>query len=227
MKVLPAILCLLVTAPLALAAGPRGAVSDALGDARRLPAEVSIQTRYLWQPGGHTDGQRAALDVWYNFLSRNSEILKPRFVAPDLLAITVDEPGWDRKVWERLADTEPYFTVRAEEIMEITVQEWWAGGDWQGRYYAPGNYPVKRQQKKVINGPNPKAVDVKEHGELQARTGSVVPVVRADWWLATTSRQLNTRGKDVGVGYYEWLGIRDRNSFFALAGFDPDRKSVV
>ncbi len=50
---------------------------------------------------------------------------------------------------------------------------------------------------------------------------SQAPVVRADWFLVQSARQLSLNNKDNGVGYYDFLGFKSRDDVFKLIGLDP------
>lgn len=200
-------------------AGPREAFAAAFEDARRLPPEDVRQTRYLYRPGGFLPGEYEAVSYHANQLSRRARLVPPRRLNGELVAVELDAYQWDKKVWEKLAETEPYFTIRTES----KEQKYYAAGNYGGKYYPAGNYPIT----KIEVAPNPKVVDPRLHASLQTLTFSLVPVVRADWWLANTSRQVNLRNKDVGIGYYEWLGIKDRAAFVKLARFnDKDSEAL-
>lgn len=195
----------------------------ALEYVRGLSAEEAAVTRFVWSPTGFSESDREVLDLQLNFVSRAAEPVRWRFVDRTLLAVAYDVPGWSPKVWDKQADVEPYLTVRAEQVVE--ERKWYPAGNYDGRYYDAGYYTVKR--RKVVNAPNPKAIDVTAHAALQIATGTVVPIVRADWWFVQTCRQVDLRNKERGIGYYDWLGIKDRTAFFALADFDPAKSDKI
>ena len=58
-------------------------------------------------------------------------------------------------------------------------------------------------------------VDSTLHGALVQLTKSKVPIVAAPWFLIQTGA-----AKDRVAGYYDWLGIKDRKSYFQLIGLD-------
>lgn len=216
MRLWLAILCLALAGP--AHAGPAEAVAAALADARGLPPETAQQTRYLWQPGGLTETDHAVLSLQANLLSRTSRLRPPRPVGPEVLAVAIDAYGWDARVWEKLLDVpEPYLSLVVEE--EVIRQVWWPGGVWDrdGKYYPAGHYS---QTKKVRTT---RAIDFPGARELQFRTGSLVPVVRADWWFTLTCKQLTPRNREAGVGYYDWIGVKNRADFFNLVGFDAKK----
>lgn len=209
----------LATSPV-LAGDPTPA---ALEYVRGLSPEEAAVTRFVWQPEAFSEPDRAVLDLQLNFLSRTSDLLRWRFVNPNLLAVFYDVPGWSKAVWDKQADVEPYLTVRAEQLVE--EKKWYEAGYYGSTYYQAGWYTVKK--KKIVNAPNPKAVDQAAHVALQTLTGTLVPIVRADWWFVQSCRQVDLRNKERGIGYYDWLGIKDRNVFFALADFDPVKSDKI
>lgn len=104
---------------------PASAFAAAAADARTLSPEVAHQTRYL--SAYHlTAAERdiLRLDAVQRFvansLSRNSELIAPRPVAPDLWAVILSDYGWDEKTWEKFADIEPYFHLTKE--VEVTKE---------------------------------------------------------------------------------------------------------
>lgn len=203
-------------------ASPARAVLAALTDARTLAPEECRATRYLWQPVGYSEEERAALDLLANLLSRSPRLARPRWVADDLLAFTIDSYDWAPAVWDKLAEIDPYFTVRAEVLAEVVEQKWYPAGNYDGRFYEAGFYPVKVQKRTKQTAAAPWA-DPEAHAALQRLTGSLIPVVRGDWWLSQACRQVDVRGKENGAGYYDWLGIKDRAAYYALTDFDPVR----
>jgi hypothetical protein len=52
---------------------------------------------------------------------------------------------------------------------------------------------------------------------LVEQTNSAAPIVNAPWFLANTCRQLTLTNEQLGYGYYDFLGIKNRDDFFALA----------
>jgi hypothetical protein len=112
-----ALLALLLTALLPNPVpGPTNPVAAASADANALGAAVTPQgsaapyTRYLWLGGLDPKLQvdvANALAFHINGLSREQGIVRPRQVAPGLLAIDLRDYGIDPAVWDRLHD--PYF----------------------------------------------------------------------------------------------------------------------
>lgn len=220
-------------------AGPQEAQLAALADLRDLPIGEARSTRYLWQPGGFTEEQVAVLNVQVNRNSRETRKLTPvRQVGKELLAVVLDDYRWPPSLWEKLIETEPYFTIHAEEIVEVieTIQivKDWPGGRWSdGKIYPAGSFTYYAKEeirkpgvKKLIHSPDP-YLDQTVSAELQARSGSRIPLVRADWWLVQVCRQVSIRNTETGIGYYDWLGIKNRNDFLNLIKFKQQDSEAV
>jgi hypothetical protein len=231
------ILAWLLAAP-AVLAGPREALAASLADARALPALVAQQQLYLDMsdlPAGYRIEAARVIDFHANQLSRNPLLVPARRVyptphptalllgpqqlvfgaygairiaAPDLLALNVVTYGYSTAAREKLAVVDPYF----HQLIP------WPGGVWpkDGRHYAAGTF------RYAVPG---FWLDQQQSAELALRTNSAAPLVRASWWLAQTSRQIGTNGKENGIGYYDFLGLKKRADFEKLVKVS-DRDSV-
>jgi hypothetical protein len=197
------IVLLLLSATAAVGATPAEALAAALADAEtRGPALVS-RTRYFWLPITHP-GDEAALRFWVNSLSREPELVAPRKVATDVWAVVLDDYGWDAAVWERMVEHHPY--------THQTCRLWWPGD----RYYLAGWYTERRLGEWL---------DATAYARLSHLTGSRIPLVRGDWWIVQTCRQLSLDNRQTGIGYYDWFGIRKRADLDRL--IDLDRAASV
>lgn len=162
---------------------PAGEVLAALADARRLPPEQAIQTRYLSLyaiPAERRDEFRKVLAFHVNGLSREAELVAPRRVTATLYAVECDSYGWERTTYGALHSSDPWFHAKATD----------------------GKSEV------VIHAPR---LPAKETLELSTLTGSVVPILRADWFVAKTGEQR---------GYYDFLGLKSQTDAEKLAGLD-------
>jgi hypothetical protein len=196
------LLCSLAVAP--VWADPGAALAAALADCRRLPTDVRTQARYLSLENLPEDYRPEALKVLafqVNSLSRSPDLVAPKVVSAGLVRVLLVDYGWDRKVWEKLADVDPYYHVQ--------VKEQWPGGvdPRYGRYFPAGTYRYP--------APAP-WLDAACAADLYRLTDSETPVVRADWWFVQGVRQLSLTNKQTGVGYYDWLGLKDRKDFERL-----------
>lgn len=173
-----------------------------------------------------------------NQLSLEQEIY-PLEIVPNteqsLVRINLLNYGWNAKVWEQLADVDPYFHVKLVEVIESFAEvvttypsPWYAspdGGNW--RYTRQGHFEIKGQgeykekptssKSKTITGFAPwfsKNYE-KDLNELVYYSGSQIPIVRADWFLYQTSVQTDRK-----PGYYDFVGVKDRNDFERIIGYD-------
>lgn len=189
--------CAVVGAVGAPADGPlltaADAVRAALGDVRRLAPADAIQVRYL--SAHHLSAADLAeaysvLSYHVNSLSREGIIVLPRRVTPWLWAIDCRDYGWDRERFAKLVlgagAVEPYFHVRLE-----------------------GSGGAKTPAAALWLPP-------KEIAELTLLTSSVVPIVRADWFLNRTGI---VEGR-ADYSYYDFLELKSRADAEKLAGLD-------
>ena len=190
---------------------PAQAVTIALADAKQL-GPAAVDAAYLdgttFSPQ-QLDTFLNALAFAINSLSRNPEPVKPVLLPGNVLRVPLSELGWSRKVWDRQALLDPYFSVRLVRVYD------WPGGVWNdGRHYNANAFKV--QGEKADYAPwLGNAIN-----ELGTLTQSQVPIVRADWWFVNAFRQQGLNGKENGFGYYDWLEVRDRTTFQALVRLD-------
>lgn len=188
------LLLMLAAAPAAMASPPE-AVAAALADARRLPAPIAQRTRYLDLtaiPAENLETARKVVSFHVNSLSREAEIIRPREVTPQLLAINIDDYRWIDTTFGELgrsiATGEPYY--------HVTLQ-------------VPGSKDRTRAAAPWIAG----------YGiaDLVNITQSQTPVVRADWFIYQTGIQADRNGH----GYYDFLELgKAEKDFQKLIGAD-------
>lgn len=224
------------------ASGPAGAVAAAWKDASVAVAAGAdlTYTRYLAlfpSTGETAEELRRVLSVHVNSLSREPDIEIPLVVGGSLLRIDIRNYKWNPKTWEKLANFDPYFHVRVKiagdtgkveyrEIGKKTID--WPGGVYDfgngTSQYAPAgkyNVPVYEKVGGVDTTVAAPWLPPKEIVDLVKWTGSQVPIVRADWFFVRSVRQLSLDNKnDTGVGYYDWLEIKNRDDYFRLGRFD-------
>lgn len=185
----------------ALLASPEKAAAFAAADLARLNPAGRTHARYLSLyvvPEADLARWGKVLDFWVNGFSREAELTPLVRVRPDLLRLDLRAYGIDPKVWENLANVEPYFTVRLKA-------------------FAPGPRP-----KGSLPAPRRPAtalapwLDSASAKALALYTRSKVPVVRGDWFLAHTGLQVGRKG----TGYFDFLGVKNRADFQALVGLD-------
>lgn len=216
MRPLASLLCLSLTA--AACASPAEAVAAAHADAQGLPKDAACRTRYLSLyaiPEKRRAEFTRVIDYHANSLSREAFLQPARRVGKDLLAVDLQDYGWDAKVWERFLTEDPYFHAVVEVVTRTTVKEYWPGGQYQGEHWDAGYYDVVKTSK-VKKASAAPWTDPKSALALALATNSEVPVVRADWFLYQTAIQLDRK-----AGYYDFLGLgKAQQDFDDLAGID-------
>ncbi len=219
----------------AAAAQPASAVPIALADAKTIPTDQRIRTRYLSLHNIPAKDRVVFLQVLsgqVNQISRSSEIVPPRVVAADLVAINIDDYRWSTAVWEKTAEHDPYFHAQVDVVEVIEEVEeygnWWYNGRTVERG-TPGavwrttrTEKVKKEKRTRKTGSAP-WLPAPQIAELITLTQSQSPILRADWFFVQTARQLSLRNKQTGIGYYDFLGLKDRKDLFKFVDFDEKR----
>lgn len=175
---------------------PGGAILAALADAQSIGPGVGPYTRYLWLgpiPAEERPAFVQTFSLHVNLLSRETDFVEPRQVAEDLLAVNILDYGWDADVYYLAKTLDPYFHVR-----------------------------LKRPSGEVLSDHAP-WLPYEETRTLARLVDSRSPLLRADWFLANTCRQLSLNNKLTGFGYYDFLGLKSRGDFFRLIGLDPGK----
>jgi hypothetical protein len=197
-----------------LFADPGSALAFAVEDACELARteagrERLHYVRYL-DLSSHEPGDKPGQRGWWarlltmqlNALSREAHLTPPRVVAGgNLLAFDLRDYRIDKFVYGRLNGLtagEPYFHV----VVRIDEH----GRSVKKSDYAPWMNPVG--MKLLI--------------EL---TGSSVPILRGDWFFGQTCIQAGRgkAGSEDGHGYYDFLGVKNRDDYFRLVGVDVKR----
>lgn len=197
-------------------ASPASAVAAAWEDARQLPPERRLVTRYLDASDFRADElpefERAFAFHCNQLTAFRREFQRPRKVAPGLYAVDLAAAHWKAAVWEKLAATEPYFLTREKRYYP------WPGGVYagDGKHYAAGSFTYY----KFVPQYDGRRYDLAQMRQLGEWLGTYVPVVSANWFVVQTSRQLNLQNKETGAGYYDFLGVKDRKTFLALVDLD-------
>lgn len=118
-RLLAALVCLACWVVPAQGGTPAAAVRAAAADVARQPAELRQYLRYL-SLYAIPEGERAqflkVLAFHVNSLSREPDIALPVRITPDLVRVSLLDYQWDRAVWEKLADSDPYFHVKLAEV---------------------------------------------------------------------------------------------------------------
>ena len=218
-------------------ASPAVSVTSAAADLTKVAEHDRCHVRYqsiFHIPVKDRDAFVRSYAFVVNSLSRKARLRRPSdlLVAPDLIRIDLRDFKWDAKVYDRLATIDPYFhaTVAVEEAEVVEedqhIDEPWPGGVWpgDGNYYAKGAFKTRRTvkvQKQVGSGKVRKDVGTApwlpadKMTYLLEQTQSKCPILRADWFLKQVSTQ-----EGAIAGYYDFLGLKSRDDYFQLIGFD-------
>lgn len=153
----------------AVSASPADAVALALADAGTLPESDRPFQRVIWCPPWMPDTTPLAVSYAVNLaVSRSDVIQQPAVTGNAQTGVLV---RWDLRrlargqeaefaelysVWERLAESEPYFSVRSKVVIDKQTKT----------VAAPGGH-----------------TGVEQATILRGLTKSSVPIVRADWFL--------------------------------------------
>ncbi len=224
-------------APLA----PGDVVIVAARDASTIQPVICRHTRYLSLANIPDAKERAlwrkVLGGHLNSLSREPDVVPPHVVGEYLLRVNADDYGKTfAKVWENLANFDPYFHVNlvggdTEKVVEVDETYDQPYGHYVGTTFVQTEVRKEtRKVKKTVKVPGggkvvaqaPWLADTPERAaavvQLTALTQSQVPVVNADWFLFQTAIQAD-RGN---AGYYDFLGIKDLKTYQAVVGFTKE-----
>lgn len=194
---------------------PADAVILAAQDLARLPHESRHLYRYLWAGHLPLEERRTlwrVIGFHCNQLSSEPEIIQPRLLQGETIAVVnLLDYGWKSEVWEKFLDVEPYFHVHLVDKhgRKTTAQAPWI------------SLPAVREEPsttepgrtRIVRAPEGQSIDY-----LVEATTSQTPILRADDFLWQSSIQADRNG----VGYYQWLGIKDEKTFDRLVGFDNE-----
>jgi len=226
---------LLACLSLAAAARAQGPHDLAAADVARL--REPQHARYLALP--HVADKKAldqwdaVLRFWANSLSREAELVAPARVAPGLWRLDLRDYGWRAETWEKLADLDPWYTVKVvTEKVKVTKYIDHKGGDCYnpetgrtiknlaaGRY----SYEVVESKGRAAGAATGPWVPAAPFAALAKATGSQIPVARLDWWLSVAAV-----ANDTGAGYYDWLGVGKKEADFDdLGGVDAKKARAL
>jgi hypothetical protein len=235
------LLFLLLTASGAWAAGPAEAALVAHQDASRLARALGGKTealhpvRYLWSDA--TDPRELArlfvtMQLHVNFLSKEKPFARLAKVTPWLWRLDLTQLEMDPGYLEAARFIDPFFHVRESFAEEKRFDTFWPGGV----DTAPG--PTKGKEFKkgkitVVVSAGAKAplaapwLPAKEITELREMLYTEVPLLPAQWFLANSARQISYANEETGLGYFDALSIKDRDSYFDLLGFSQQTSKKI
>ena len=227
MRALAFCLLLFVTASTAIAS-PSSAVTCAAADILKVPKHLRKYQRYLWKSSDETP--LPTYKLVGNLLSKDKDFFEFCEVSPELLRVDIRDPQWERKVWERLRDKNFVFTEKTLLIDRVTIPV--------VRVQPPGGRrPPPRRRPPILPsapaGSRPREAFTPGHWlpgagmkTLVEECQSEAPIVFAEQWLSTVTRQESLRNVEEGTGYCDFLGLADRDAFFRLVGLDPKKAEL-
>lgn len=180
-------------------------------DAASLDPTVAARTRYLTIaniPIKERAEIRTAISFWTNSLSRESKLVQPRQVSETVLALLIDDYGWNAKTYDALANEDPFFHVRVQVTIGTEANFWYPADGTNKAGYYPGK--AAEAGEVVTLAPWLNTVSA---AALVAACQSPAPISRADWWLSRVAIQADRK-----TGYYDFLGVKDRADFEKLVG---------
>ena len=203
-------------------AAPQEAIALAIADARTLDKDEAYRTRYLdltHFPEVDRQFYTRVLTLHINLLSREA-VLKPmRSVSGNqLYAIDLGNYGIDTKVWEKLIEREPAYHQIKVQVENVPVN----GTDAYGRQTV-----VRYDQKTARRVYHADHLPKGQVEEICGLTQSHTPIVWGDWFFAMTSIEADRGGIGKGYGYYDFLGLKNRNDYFQIIGFDEKDKRAA
>lgn len=215
---------------------PAQAAEVAHADAVRIHPHDRIFVRYLWWPPGWPD-EALLTRAQQAMLSDRGDFPNPVRVAPHLYRLDARESGWDLRkkngqptglqVWEKFAATDFVFHVRWKFLEDGTVTVYYPQGTYDGKWYIRTSQEKRVKAGETIDRPAPWAnplVDPKAlvgaQDELRKLLYTEVPILSGPFFLVRTMRQLDLDNLDHGTGYYNFLGIRNRQDYFDFIGLD-------
>ncbi len=230
MQRLPLVLFFLLLANPALSS-PAAAVTTAARDIDTVAEEDRVNSLYLWHPPRGLDKTIADFEVIQKYRVNKVSKKYTKFFDPvripmkkeegALWRVDISELDWSRAVLDRAALVSPYFHDRDNAISVASRNGM--------RAVAPkrrGPPPRRPKMKKAVQAklvpPNPD-LPVRDITHLMTETRSNAPILHAQWFIYSISRQLSLRNQEDGVGYYDILGIKNRDGFFELVGLDEKR----
>lgn len=221
---------LLLSAGGVFASSPAEAALASHKDALHLPAHERIYYRYLWWPRGW-DHTRLLTKAQQSLLSDQGKFPEPAYIGQGVFRLDTRESGWEKRlqVWERFAKTDIYFHSRFKFQQDAVVKVYFPPGFYGDKKYGPTSEDRKVKAGDTLDRPalfaNP-WVDVgvdskgRAQDELRRLLNTEVPIVNGPWFLIQTQRQISIRNVNEQTGYHDFLGIKNRNDVFSLAGLN-------
>lgn len=185
-----------------------GDVAACVADARRLSPHEASKTRYFTAKGTvcktAEDVQEAAKMSVFHLWSISHEPEPPplRWVTPTIWAANLEYCGISPFTYGNLSYRDPYHHVHLTEDGKKKIDV--AAAPQLGKFALFWGIAVHNQAPIA---------------ELIKMTESQTPLLRWDWfWIETSIQEGRTASQ---TGYYDFLGIKNRDDFQKAVGFDP------
>ncbi len=232
LRPLAALLALLGAAS-AWAGSPAEAVAAAHADAARLAAVAGPDGRpvadlhayryfrLLAREPKEYALSLAAFQLHLNCLSRYGRPVRAVPVGAGLVRVDTDELKWDRGTLEAARFADPFYHVQELAAVDSVVRGvYWPGGtdSRTGKKFDKNVYAETVKAGEVLarsSGYLPRA----DIDGLRKLLHTEVPVLDAEWFLAQSSRQLSLQNQQTGLGYYDFLQLKNRDDYFELIKF--------
>src|SRR6185312_3567809 len=107
----------------AWAVTPAEAATLALRDVKKLPPDAQQNSVYLWDFWVNADDKEWAqrfysvITFHVNSISREAELKAPIRINPGVWRIDLRDYGWKKDVYNKLADLDPYFHAKIQNIV--------------------------------------------------------------------------------------------------------------
>ena len=108
-------------------------------------------------------------------------------------------------------------------LLRVDIRNYrWKAETWEKLAQVNVWFNVDRSKGKDKSYPAARWLPYKSIGFVLAATDSQVPIVRADTFFVQT-----VVSADRVAGYYEWLGLKNRNDFFVMVGADRKKSDAL
>lgn len=227
-------------------ASPAEAARVAHADALKLEAlDRAAKTnnryfyRYVWWPESWQKDAALLTKTQQSLLSDQGKFAAPVHVGSGVYRLDARESGWDRfrgndrltglQVWEKFAGLDFVFRNNWKFVEKATVRIYYPPGAYEGKEF---KYPSKEDVEKNPGDLLPRPADwanpatdaaggeLRAQDELRRILFSEAPIVFGPFWLIRSMRQIDVNNTQSGVGYYDFLNIKNRNDYFKLIGLD-------
>lgn len=220
--------------------GPADALTMVHKDLQRFAERERPLYRYLSLynvPAKEREGVRKIIAGHVQHLSREPDITPPALVIGSdgtLVRVNLLDYGWSAKVYDALAEEDPWYHANVINVVETKEYRNWPGGVWtDGKSYPVNSF----RTQVVVRTKEIRAVDhapwiretpaqAQQVIDCEAWTGSKAFLLRADWFFQQTAAVENRR-----TNYYTFLGVKTEADFQRLIGFSgaiaKDRKTKL